>query len=79
MDTRQLPELMTLDSVGRWTVPHWSTSGVSGLMSGFTRERMKEKSEGFVQVVASELGKFTFCTRAAVDVRLQDDMRGMRR
>ena len=29
-------------------------------MSKFTRERIKEKSDNFVQVVASELGKLTF-------------------
>ena len=31
-------------------------------MSIFTRERMKEKSDNFVQVVASDLGKLTFYT-----------------
>lgn len=32
------------------------------MMSIFTRERMKEKSDNFVHVVASDLGKFTFYT-----------------
>lgn len=62
MDTRQLPELMTSDSVGRCFVPQCSTSGVNGLMSKFTRERMNEKSDNFVQVVASDMGKLTFYT-----------------
>lgn len=60
MDTRQLPESMTSDSVGRCFVPQCSTSGVNGLMSKFTRERMKEKSDNLVQVVASDVGKLTF-------------------
>lgn len=45
-------------------------------MSGFTRERTKEKSESFVQVVASELGKLTFCTDAVVNIRLESSVKG---
>lgn len=40
------------------------------------RERTKEKSSSFVQVVASEFGKLTFCTHAVVSVRLESGVKG---
>ena len=70
MDARQLPESMTLDSVGSVFVPHCSTSCVNGSTLTFTRERTKEKSETCVQVVPSDLGKLTFCT-CARNVKLE--------